>query len=155
MYGILLSRLGWFPYLLLGIVRQAAKTNKQDYCTFTCCFSWPFKKNFMAPFFMDGVQLPQGYSHFEEAVYFLPLAHCQNGASLSLFYRYYFGGCSWKLTQLVPLSFFQERSSCYSDRLLDFYVTTSRSYNDVYANSFFPYAAILLNSVPIECFPLT
>ena len=28
----------------------------------------------MAPFFMDGVQLPQGYSHFEEAVYFLPLS---------------------------------------------------------------------------------
>ena len=26
----------------------------------------------MAPFIMDGVQLPQGYSHFEEAVYFLP-----------------------------------------------------------------------------------
>ena len=26
------------------------------------------------PFFMDGVQLPQGYSHFEEAVYFLPLS---------------------------------------------------------------------------------
>ena len=24
----------------------------------------------MAPFFMDGVQLPQGLSHFEEAVYF-------------------------------------------------------------------------------------
>ena len=23
-------------------------------------------------FFMDGVQLPQGYSHFVEAVYFLP-----------------------------------------------------------------------------------
>ena len=23
---------------------------------------------------MDGVQLPQGYSHFEEAVYFLPLS---------------------------------------------------------------------------------
>ena len=31
-------------------------------------------KNFIAPFFMDGVQLPQGYSHFEEAVYFLPLS---------------------------------------------------------------------------------
>ena len=28
----------------------------------------------MAPFFMDEVQLPQGYSHFEEAVYFLPLS---------------------------------------------------------------------------------
>ena len=24
--------------------------------------------------FMDGVQLPQGYSHFEEVVYFLPLS---------------------------------------------------------------------------------
>ena len=24
---------------------------------------------------MDGDQLPQGYSHFEEAVYFLPLGH--------------------------------------------------------------------------------
>ena len=23
---------------------------------------------------MDGVQLPQGYSHFEEAVYFLPFS---------------------------------------------------------------------------------
>ena len=28
----------------------------------------------MAPFFMDGVQLPQGCSHFEEAVYFLPFS---------------------------------------------------------------------------------
>ena len=28
----------------------------------------------MAPFFMDGVQLPQGYSHFEEAVYLLPFS---------------------------------------------------------------------------------
>ena len=27
------------------------------------------KKIFMAPFFMDGVQLPQGYSHFEEALF--------------------------------------------------------------------------------------
>ena len=30
------------------------------------------KKNIMAPFY-DGVQLPQGWSHFEEAVYLLPL----------------------------------------------------------------------------------
>ena len=34
------------------------------------------KKNFKTlwPLFMDGVQLPQGYSHFEEAVYFLPFS---------------------------------------------------------------------------------
>ena len=32
------------------------------------------KKKTLWPLFMDGVQLPQGYSHFEEAVYFLPLS---------------------------------------------------------------------------------
>ena len=30
------------------------------------------KKNLCPLFFRDGVQLPQGHSHFEEAVYFLP-----------------------------------------------------------------------------------
>ena len=34
-----------------------------------------------------------------------PLAHCQNVASLSLFYRYYFGRCSSELAQLIPLPF--------------------------------------------------
>ena len=31
------------------------------------------KKKPLWPLLMDGVQLTQGYSHFEEAVYFLPL----------------------------------------------------------------------------------
>ena len=35
-----------------------------------------------------------------------PLAHCQNMASLSLFYRYYFGRYSSELAQLFPLPFF-------------------------------------------------
>ena len=45
--------------------------------TFDCHVSDMYKKankkktNFMVPFFMDGVQLPQGYSHFEDAVYSL------------------------------------------------------------------------------------
>ena len=34
-----------------------------------------------------------------------PLAHHRNVASLSLFYRYYFGRCSSELAQLVPLPF--------------------------------------------------
>ena len=34
-----------------------------------------------------------------------PLAHCRNVASLSLFYRYYFGRCSSELAQLVPLPY--------------------------------------------------
>ena len=36
--------------------------------------SFQEKKKALWPLFMDGVQLPQGYSHFEEAVYFLPLS---------------------------------------------------------------------------------
>ena len=35
-----------------------------------------------------------------------PLAHHLNVASLSLFYRYYYGRCSSELAQLVPLPFF-------------------------------------------------
>ena len=34
-----------------------------------------------------------------------PLDHCGNVASLSVFYRYYFGRCSSELAQLVPLPF--------------------------------------------------
>ena len=84
-----------------------------------------------------------------------PLAHRQNVASLSLFYRYYFGRCSSKLAQLVPLPFFQGRSTCYSGGLQDFSVTIPRCYKDVYVNSFFPRTAKLWNSLPTECFPLT
>ena len=36
-----------------------------------------------------------------------PLAHRRNVASLSLFYRYYFGRCSSELAQLVPLPFLE------------------------------------------------
>ena len=49
-----------------------------------------------------------------------PLAHCQNLASLSLFYSYYFGRFSSELAQLVPLPFSRGRSTRYSDRLHDF-----------------------------------
>ena len=84
-----------------------------------------------------------------------PLAHCWNVASLSLFYRYYFGRCSSELAQLVPLPFSWGRSIRYSDRLHDFSVTIPRCYKDVYVNSFFPRTAKLWNSLPIEYFPLT
>ena len=82
-------------------------------------------------------------------------AHRRNVASLSLFYRYYFGRCSSELAELVPLPYSRWRSTRYSDRLHDFCVTIPRCYKDVYVNSFFPYTARLWNSLPIECFPLT
>ena len=77
-----------------------------------------------------------------------PLAHRRNVASLSLFYRYYFGRCSSELAQLVPLHFSRERSTCYSDRLHDFSATIPRCYKDVYVNSFFPRTTKLWNSMP-------
>ena len=84
-----------------------------------------------------------------------PLAHCRNVASLSLFYRYYFGRCSYELAQLVPLPFSWGRSTCYSDRLFDFSVIIPRCFKDVYFNSFFPHRARFWNSLPIQCFSLT
>ena len=84
-----------------------------------------------------------------------PLAHHRNVASLSLFYRCYFGRCSSELAQLVPLSYSHGRSTHYSDRLHYFSVTIPRCYKDVYVNSFFAQTARLWNSLPVECLPLT
>ena len=89
------------------------------------------------------------------AASFEPLAHHQNVASLSLFYRYYFGRCSSELAQLVPLPYSQGRSSCYSDRQHDFSVIIPRCYEDFYVNTFFPHTARFWNSLPVGCFPLT
>ena len=72
-----------------------------------------------------------------------PLAHRPNIASLSFFYRYYFGRCSSGLAELVPLPYSRGRSTRYSDRLHDFSVTIPRCYKDVYVNSFFPRTARL------------
>ena len=52
-----------------------------------------------------------------------PLVHQPNAASLSLFYRFYFGRYSSELAELVPLTHFHVRSACYSDRLHDISVT--------------------------------
>ena len=84
-----------------------------------------------------------------------PLDHCQNVASLSLFYRYYFGRCSSELAQLVPLPFSCVWYTRYSDRLHDFSVTILRCYKNVNVNSFFPCTARLWNSLPMKCFSLT
>ena len=89
------------------------------------------------------------------AVSLEPLAHRRNVASLSLFYRYYFGICSYELAELVPLPYSRGRSTRYSDRLHDFSVTIPRCNKDVYVNSFFSRTARLWNSLPMECFPLT
>ena len=60
-----------------------------------------------------------------------PLAYRRNVASLSLFYRYYFGRCYSEPAQLVPLPFSPGSSTRYSDRLHDFSVNIPRCYKDV------------------------
>ena len=77
-----------------------------------------------------------------------PLVHRRNVASLSLFYRYYFGRCSSELAQLVPLPYSRGRSTHISDRLHDFFVNITRCYKDDY-NSFFPRTRRIWNSLPI------
>ena len=73
-----------------------------------------------------------------------PSAHCQNVASLSLSYRYYFGRCSSELPQLVRFPYSWRRSTHYSDRLHDLSVTIRRCYKDVYLSRFFPHTASTL-----------
>ena len=72
-----------------------------------------------------------------------PLAHQRNVASLSLFYRYYFGRCSSELAQLLPLPYSHGRYTHYSDRLHGSSVTIPRCYKDVHVNIFFPHTAKL------------
>ena len=84
-----------------------------------------------------------------------PLAHRRNVASLSLFYRYYFGRCSSELAQLVLLPYCLWRSTLCSNRLHDFSVTIPRCYKNAYVNSFFLCTARLWKSLPVECFSLT
>ena len=50
------------------------------------------------------------------AAFLEPLDHQRNVARLNLLYMYYFGKCSFELTDLVPLPYSLGRSTCHSDR---------------------------------------
>ena len=72
----------------------------QDRCPCTCCSSWTVRSS-----------------------------HCQNLASVSHFYRYYFGRSSSELGKKVPISYFR---GCYPDKWDNFSVTFPRCYKDCY-----------------------
>ena len=76
------------------------------------------------------------------------LAYHQNVTSLSLFYSYYFGRCSFELVELVPLPQFRDRSTHYSNRLHDFSVTILWCYKICNVSSFSPCTAT--NYLPAE-----
>ena len=114
-----------------------------------CCHAWAY-----APcYYLELLDKLQKWAcksvALSLAVSLEPLAHCPNVASLSLFYRCYFGKCLSELAQLVPLPYCRGRSTRYSDRLHDFSVTIPRCYMEVFVNSFFPGTARLWNSPPI------
>ena len=78
-------------------------------------------------------------------------------ASLSLFSSYQFGRCSSELFQLVPLPHSCASSTCYFNSLHDFSpsLTIPRCHKNVSVNGFFRFTAILRNSLPLQCFPVT
>ena len=82
-----------------------------------------------------------------------PLAHHWNVASLSLFYKYYFGRCSSELAQLVPLPREGVLLIIAIDSMI--FLSPFLDVTKMSVNSFFPCTARLWNSLPIECFPLT
>ena len=65
-----------------------------------------------------------------------PFGRCTNLASLSIFYRHYFGRCLSELAELFPLHYSRRRSTRYSDRLHDFSISVLRFYKDVYIQQF-------------------
>ena len=80
-----------------------------------------------------------------------PLGHCQNVASIGLFYRYYLSRCSSGLGQLVPLLYSEGRITGYSDRLPNFSVTIPRCYKDDHLSCFFPGTGRPQNFLPKKC----
>ena len=82
-------------------------------------------------------------------IHLLPLetlAHRRNVASLSFFYRYYFGRYSSELAQLVPLPYFRGRSTCYFLIFLSPFLDVKRTSTPIV--SFL--AQLDWNSLPIE-----
>ena len=79
-------------------------------CVIFCCKNWPFMaQTVMSSCYLELLdklqkQICRTVGH-SIATSLEHLAHSWNVASLSLFYRYYFGRCSSELAQLVPLPF--------------------------------------------------
>ena len=74
-------------------------------CMEYCCHVWAVAPSCYLELLdkiQKGICRTVGPSHFASLE---PLAHRRNVASLSLFYRYYFGRCSSELAQVVPLPY--------------------------------------------------
>ena len=121
------SKLDWDSYII-SVAKSAAKKIRALIC------SMMFLSPDVALYFYESTIRPcmEYCCHVwtgARSSYLLPLYNlCFTVESLSIFYRYYFGSCSSKLAQLVPLPYSQGRSTRYSDKLHDFSVTIPRCY---------------------------
>ena len=82
-----------------------------------------------------------------------PLAVRRYVASLSLFYRYYFGRCSSALEGCVPKPKVFSRSTRRANNLTCYHVSQERSRTEGRSCNFFVRTARLWNQLPVACFP--
>ena len=83
----------------------------------------------------------------------LPLSVRRDVASLSLFYRYYFGRCSSALSESVPKPKIFSRGTRRANPLTCYHVSMERTRTKGRSNSFFTRTAQLWNQLPTSCFP--
>ena len=74
-------------------------------------------------------------------------------ASLSLFYRYYFGRCSEELNYCVPGPKYWESNSWRAASSLEYCVEVCDPRIDHYGSCFFPFTCNLWKSLPPSTFP--
>ena len=84
-----------------------------------------------------------------------PLAHRRNVASLSLFYGYYYGRCSYWFNWYHVLFLEGVLLVILIGSLIFLSPFLDVTRMSIHVNSFFPRTAKHWNSLPIECFPLT
>ena len=82
-----------------------------------------------------------------------PLSQRRDVASLSLFYRYYFGRCSSEISECVPKPQVFSRSTRRATPSTCYRVEVERCRTQSRSNSFFPRTSHLWNKLPMSCFP--
>ena len=144
------SKLDWGSYIISIAITASMKNRSMKFlspevavyvyrstkcpCMEYCCHLWAGAYNcYLELLYKLQEQICRTVGH-SLAVSLEPLAH--HVASLTLFYRYYFGRCSSELAQLVPLPFSRGRSTRYSDGLHDFSVTIPKMFQGCLCQQF-------------------
>ena len=84
---------------------------------------------------------------------FDPLSLRRKVASLSLFYRYYFGHCSDELATCIPPPMARPRSTRQATFANNYCVELSNARINRFSDGFFPSTSHLWNSLPSSVFP--